>query len=149
MLSNIAKKEIPQSSAAFLEDMTYSVDCEHLYTMESIHFMQEPRSSANDYVVTVLKIVDSHLREFFGGKFLLQIWKGKERLFQQVHDSRIRENIFCSKTECVYMLQKDSKPFIYTVFPFKKQATKILTPFETSENIKLYCNDEILLIAQH
>ena len=36
----------------------------------------------NDYVVVVLKINSPELRYFFGnGKYLIQIWRNKKRLF--------------------------------------------------------------------
>lgn len=92
-----------------------------------------PGTSANDYVVVVLKIKSAELRHFYGGgHYLLQIWKNKHRLFQHVHDYDIK-SIYLNKTELCYVLnipprepgESDGKraydshlDFIFIVQPF-------------------------------
>jgi hypothetical protein len=90
----------------------------------------------------VLKINSSELREFFGdGKYLMQIWRNKKRLFQHVHDYDIK-NIYLNKTELAYVLnmpktkgEVQSKQFdnhlnfIYVVKPFTQDFKRIKNPF--------------------
>ena len=46
------------------------------------HGRVNPRGT-NDYVVVVLKINSTELRQFYGnGKYLVQIWKNKQRLLK-------------------------------------------------------------------
>ena len=52
-------------------------------------------SDTNDYVVVVLKINSAELRKFYGdGKYLVQVWRNKTRLFQHVHDCKFHWLIF-------------------------------------------------------
>ena len=64
-----------------------------------------PASGTNDYVVVVLKINSKELSQFYGGKYLMQIWKDKKRLFQHVHDYEIKK-IHLNKTELAYTLNQ-------------------------------------------
>ena len=103
---------------------------------------QGQSTGTNDYVFIVLKINSSELREFFGdGKYLMQIWRNKKRLFQHVHDYDIK-NIYLNKTELAYVLnmpktkgEVQSKQFdnhlnfIYVVKPFTQDFKRIKNPF--------------------
>lgn len=60
-------------------------------------------SGTNDYVVVVLKITSQELSQFYGGRYLVQIWKDKKRLFQHVHDYEIKK-IHLNKTELAYTI---------------------------------------------
>ena len=43
----------------------------------------------NDYVVVVIKINSTQLQRFYGnGRYLVQVWRNKKRLFQHVHNCK-------------------------------------------------------------
>jgi len=41
----------------------------------------------------------------------------------------------------------ESDCFIYLIKPYKKQFFRILSPFETSQEVKLFVNNEVLLMG--
>ena len=71
---------------------------------------------------------------FYGGQYLFQLWKNKERLFQFAHSTPVMNNYYCSNTELCYMVEgnKESESFIYLVKPYKQQFYRILCPFSSS-----------------
>lgn len=105
---------------------------------------QQTRSGTNDYAVVVLKIKSPELKKFYGnGKYLLQIWKNKKRLFQHVQDFIVK-SIYLNKTELCYVLDMPTnvaeeetvkKPFdshlnfIYIVQPFTQNFARVKYPF--------------------
>lgn len=88
---------------------------------------------------------------FYGGQYLFELWKNKERLFQFAHSSPVMNNYYCSNTELCYMVEgnKESESFIYLVKPYKQQFYRILCPFSSSKEVKLFVNNEIIVMAQN
>jgi len=88
---------------------------------------------------------------FYGGQYLFQLWKNKERLFQFAHSTPVMNNYYCSNTELCYMVEgnKESESFIYLVKPYKQQFYRILCPFSSSKEVKLFVNNEIIVMAQN
>lgn len=121
MPSDPKPMQMPKSSEEFLDQVTYTICTKNIYTIENVFFLQEGEYSANDYVCLVLRVNDADLVKFFGGTFLFQIWKNKKRLYQYAHNSPVRKNIFCSKTELAYMIEDDPQDFVFLVHPFKQQ----------------------------
>lgn len=59
-------------------------------------------------------------------------------------------NYYCSHTELCYMTESgdDSQSFIYLVKPYKSQFHRILCPFPSTKEVKLFVNNEVLVMAQ-
>ena len=52
-----------------------------MFEVVDVFMFKEGSFVANDYVCVVLKINDAWLIDFYGGSYLLQVWKNKNRLF--------------------------------------------------------------------
>ena len=118
--------------------------------------------------MVVLKINSDQLRQFYGeGRYIVQIWKNKKRLFKHVYEYDI-EKIYLNKTELAYILnmppkkqvatdlglnatgesmEVQKKPFdnhlnfIYVVQPFTQNFARIKYPFEDDYFASLGNND--------
>ena len=90
---------LPRDTDEYLEEMTRSIDTNEIFEIVQVFQHQQDHQGGargagggdeghgsfggtNDYVVVVLKINSPELRYFFGnGKYLIQIWRNKKRLF--------------------------------------------------------------------
>ncbi len=57
---------------------------EHIYQCMECHMFETP-SPEDEYVVVVLKVMNSELRKFYGGSYIVQQWRKKKKLVQIVH----------------------------------------------------------------
>ena len=160
---------LPDTSAEYFAEITTKVDTSEILEIVQVFSHQQNRSAGmrasasasslaaqakqnqstlrqgvsgdtNDYVVIVIKINSSQLRRFFGnGRYLVQVWRNKRRLFQHVHNCKLIypsnpmnilaiylfflyvvnlmillnvdsiKSIYLNKTEIAYMLNVPSK----------------------------------------
>eukprot|EP00347_Sterkiella_histriomuscorum_P014566 403360392 len=137
---------IPTTAYEYLEQVTQTVNITDIYEVQQIFKFKEGSSFANDYVCLVLKITPQELIDFYGGSYLFQVWKNKERLYQHIHQSKVSE-FYGSKTEIVYLTEGDQQNIII-IQPFLKQVLQIQNPFYKSTGVKLFVNDEHLLASK-
>ncbi|CDW78608.1 wd-40 repeat protein [Stylonychia lemnae] len=123
-----------------------TIETTDIYQIHKIFKFKEGSSFANDYVCLVLKVIPKQLIDFYGGQYLFQIWKNKERLFQHAHQSQVCQ-FYGTKTEIVYLTEGERQNIII-IRPYLNQQLEIVNPFFNSEGVKLFVNDEYLIVSQ-
>jgi hypothetical protein len=123
-----------------------------VYSIERVFYFigdHKATQGCNDYVCLVIRVGVEELAQYLGGRYLVQIWKNKERLFQFVHSSAVSSH-YCSARELCYTVEHDqnSQTFVYLVKPYKQEFARVLLPFAHIDQVKLFVNSEFLLMSQ-
>jgi hypothetical protein len=95
------------TSQQYLDAVTFEVNTESVYSIESVfYFIRDHKvaQGCNDYVCLVIRVGVDELATYLGGRYLVQIWKHKERLFQFVHSTPINSH-YCAAQQVCYTVE--------------------------------------------
>ena len=100
---------------------------------------KESYTGSNDYVALLIKINDKKLSNMLydGCQYVLQVWKNKERIYQQGHLGPVI-NMATSKTEIAYVTGTDEdldfckpmnpSPYINVLRLYKRKMLRVPNP---------------------
>jgi hypothetical protein len=89
----------------------------------------------DEYVVIVLEIQESSLKEFYGGNYLLQMWRKKKKFFQCTHYLK-PQSFFLNRQRFIYSLRGvgEEAEYLYLVSFYAELYQKVRHPLYHPNN---------------